>query len=102
MRLRARFRSGPATAARAASSPCLPRGRPWSRRAPGRSCVAPAETGDGDLVERSLLNARCLALVLAAVALAQADQHLVLAGGGGKLGVALRQLALTLLQLAGS
>ena len=47
-----------------------------------------------------MLAARGLALVLAAVALAEAVEHLVLAGGVVELGVALGDLDLALLELA--
>ena len=97
------FRSEPAAAAPAAPPQArrrrCPRGR---RRAPARSCAAPAEARDGDLVERVALAARLLAVVLAAVALPEAVEHLVLAGGRRELGVARRDLRLALLKLAGA
>src|ERR1700722_20028405 len=63
------------------------------------SCRAPTEAGGGDLVERGPLEACELPLVLVAVALSEAAQHLVLGGRGGELGVALGDLCFALAKL---
>jgi hypothetical protein len=62
--------------------------------------VAPAEAAGGDLIEGALLATIGLTDVLAAVALAQAVEHLVLAGRGRQLGVAGRHFSLTLFDFA--
>ncbi len=95
-------RSAPAAAARAA------RRRARRRRCPRTPLSACALTRgllrkrvDGDLVERVALAAGGLAVVLAAVALPEAVEHLVLAGGRRELGVALGDLRLALLRARG-
>ncbi len=62
---------------------------------------APTEARGGDLVERSLLATGRFALVLAALALPQPLEHLVLGGGGRERGLALGDLGLARAKLLG-